>query len=111
MDQRLAAVIQSLKDEFGDEISPESRFYVEVNIGKRAESLGFTEMVDKYRDVQAIIPLKNPVSGMKVRIDGRTFVNYAQYDTGVVVPGYIAKKVGLPFKTFIPNDSMILNFS
>ena len=61
--------------------------------------------------MQAIIPLKKPVGGMKVRIDGRTFVNYAQYDTGVVVPGYGAKEAGLPFETFIPNDSMILNFN
>jgi hypothetical protein len=111
MDHRLADIIQRLNDEFGDAISPDSRFYVEVNIGKQAELLGFTEMVEKYRDAQAIIPLKHPVSGMKVRIDGRTFVNYAQYDTGVVVPGYIAREAGLPFKPFIPNDSMILNFN
>jgi hypothetical protein len=31
---------------------------------------------------------------MKVRIDGRTFVNYAQYDSGIVVPGYVAEKKG-----------------
>ena len=111
MDNRLAAVLQSLKDEYGDEISPNSRFYVEINIGKRAESLGFTDTAGKIRDVQAIVPLKHPVRGMKVRIDGRTFVNYAQYDTGVVVPGYVAKEAGLPFKTFEPNDSMILNFN
>jgi hypothetical protein len=47
---------------------------------------------------------------MKVRIDGRTFVNYAEYPSGVVVPGYVAKEAGRNFKTFVPNDSMICNF-
>ena len=84
---------------------------MEVDIGKRAELLGFTELVNEYHAIQAIIPLKRPVSGMKVRIDGRTFVNYAQYETGVVVPGAIARKTGLPYKPFAPHDSMILNFN
>jgi len=47
---------------------------------------------------------------MKVRIDGRTFVNYAQYDSGIAVPGYLAKTGRRPFQTFVPNDSMICNF-
>ena len=111
MDNHLNQIIQSLNDEFGDRISPDSRFYMEVDIGKRAASLGFTELVDEYRAIPAIIPLKRPVSGMKVRIDGRTFVNYAQYETGVVVPGTIAEKTGLPYKPFVPHDSMILNFN
>lgn len=111
MDERLAAIIESLNDEFEERISPGSRFYMEVDIGKQAEKLGFDEVGSRYRAVQAIIPLKRPVRGMKVRIDGRTFVNYAQYDTGVVVPGYIAEEAGLPFKAFTPNDSMILNFN
>lgn len=111
MDCRLAAVIQSVSDEFKDLLSPGSRFYLEVDIGRRAETLGFSEIGNTYRTVQAIIPLKEPVSGMKVRIDGRTFIDYAQYDTGVVVPGYVAKEAGLPFEAFIPNDSMILNFN
>ena len=111
MDHHLAAVLQSLVEEFEDNISAGSRFYVEVDIGKRAESLGFADLGKRFRAVQAIIPLKRPVSGMKVRIDGRTFVNYAQYDSGVVVPGYIAREAGLPFKTFTANDSMILNFN
>ena len=47
---------------------------------------------------------------MKVRIDGRTFVNYAQFGSGVAVPGYVAGDSRKPHKTFIPNDSMICNF-
>jgi hypothetical protein len=45
-----------------------------------------------------------------VRIDGRTFVNYAEYDSGIAVPGYIAKALGGSYRTFVPNDSMICNF-
>ena len=111
MNKPLTEVIQSLNDEFKDQISPASRFYMEVDIGKRAEKLGFPRAGKAYHMVQAIIPLRRPVSGMKVRIDGRTFVDYAQYRSGVVVPGYVARKAGLPFETFIPNDSMILNFN
>ncbi len=111
MSNLLAEVIESLNDEFKDQIAPASRFYKEVDIGKRAEQLGLPSVGNTYHMVHAIIPLRHPVSGMKVRIDGRTFVDYAQYQSGVVVPGYVARKAGLPFETFIPNDSMILNFN
>ena len=67
--------------------------------------------VKKCRDKYAIVPLKHPVSGMKVRIDGRTFVNYAQFESGVVVPNFIARDAGLSYKTFIPHDSMVCNFT
>ena len=69
-----------------------------------------TELKGTYRDVYAIVPLKQPAAGMKVRIDGRTFVNYAQFESGVAVPGYMANDAGLPYKPFTPHDSMILNF-
>jgi hypothetical protein len=49
--------------------------------------------------------------GMKVRIDGRTFVNYAQFESGVVVPDHVAREAGLPYRAFVPNESMILNFA
>lgn len=48
---------------------------------------------------------------MKVRIDGRTFVQYRQFDSGVVVPGHVAQQSGLSHKSYQANDSMILNFS
>jgi hypothetical protein len=48
---------------------------------------------------------------MRVRVDGRTFVNYAQFESGVVVPGYVAQKARLPFQPYTANDSMILNFT
>ena len=57
------------------------------------------------------MPLKQPAEGMRVRIDGRTFMNYAQFEFGVVVPEYVAEDTGLPYKPFVPNDSMILNFT
>jgi len=48
---------------------------------------------------------------MKVLIDGRTFVNYAQYDSGVVVPGYVAERAGLPSRPYVADESMILDFA
>ena len=32
---------------------------------------------------------------MKVRIDGRTFVDYASFDSGLAAPGYVAREAGL----------------
>jgi len=48
---------------------------------------------------------------MKVPVDGRTFFNYAKFESGVVVPGYVAQKTGLPFRPYTANDRMILNFT
>jgi len=46
-----------------------------------------------------------------VRIDGRTFANYAQFESGIVVPNYIARQVDLPQRPYTAQDSMICNFA
>lgn len=46
---------------------------------------------------------------MKVRIDGRGFSGYVQFESGMAVPGFLAKETGRPYRVYIPNDSMILN--
>ena len=102
-------VIEKIGEHYKNDIGEGSRFYVEVNIGKQAEMLGYQDIQQKYRDTFAVVPLKQAVPGMKVRIDGRTFVNYAQFESGIAIPGYVVKDTGLAHKTFIPNDSMILN--
>ena len=107
----LAEVLTKIGEEFKEEISDESDFCLEVDIGKHAEKLGYSDIKEKYHDVSAFVPLKQPVRGMKVRMDGRTFVNYAQCESGVVIPGYVAKKAGLSYKTYEPNDSMIRMFA
>ena len=111
MNKDLAQVVNTIADDFKDEILTGSRFYLEVNIGEQAKKYGNSELGRKYHDKYAIVPLKQPVNGMKVRIDGRTFVNYAQFDSGVVVPNFIAREAGLSYKTFIPHDSMVCNFA
>lgn len=105
----LDEVIEKIGKTYREDISEGSRYYVEVNIGKQAEMLGHREIQQKYGDTFAVVPLKQTVPGMKVRIDGRTFVNYAQFESGIAIPAYVAKDTGLNFKTFVPNDSMILN--
>jgi hypothetical protein len=107
----LREVIEQIGEEHKDQILKNSRFYREISIAEQAERLGFTDLKVPYRDVYAIVPLKQPVDGMKVRIDGRTFVNYAQFESGVVVPAYLAQQTGLPFQPYAANDSMILNFA
>jgi hypothetical protein len=107
----MGKVIARIGEDFKKDILATSRFYREVSIGEQAERLGLTTLKGQYRDVFAIVPLKHPADGMKVRIDGRTFVNYAQFKSGVVVPGYVADDAGLPYRPFVPNDSMILSFT
>jgi hypothetical protein len=110
IDKKLAEVVNKIGDDFKNNISENSRFYLEVNIGEQAAKYGHSDLGKKYDDKYAIVPLKHPVSGMKVRIDGRTFVNYAQFESGVVVPNFVAKDSGLSYKVFIPHDSMVCNF-
>jgi hypothetical protein len=110
MKKELDKILLSIVQKFGDQISGDARNYLEINIGKQAEVMGFLHLKEKFRDVNVIVPLKNPDKGMKVRIDGRTFVNYAQLESGIALPGYVASDTALPSKPFMPNDSMILNF-
>ena len=110
MDNRLDDVLESLKNAYLASIHKNSRNYIEVNIGKEAGRLGHIDLEKKYADVYAVIPLKDAVRGMKVRIDGRTFVNYVQFESGIAVPGYIAGAMRLPRTPYKPKDSMILNF-
>ena len=104
-------ILEKIAEEFGDDIEKDARNYMEVDIGRTADQLGQPEAAKKFRNIFAVVPLKKPAGGMKVRIDGRTFVDYAQFESGVVVPGYVAREAGLAYKTFLPLDNMILNFA
>ena len=111
MDQRLNEVLDSLDREFGNEIQKGARHYLEVDIGQQAGKLGYADLKVKYGRTYAVIPLKRPRRGMKVRIDGRTFVNYAEYESGVAVPGYLSMETERSVQPFGPNDSPIYTFS
>lgn len=104
-------ILLTIGEDFKDDIDRTARNYLEVDIGQKADQLGRPEIGKRYRKVYAVVPLKRPVAGMKVRIDGRTFVDYAQFDSGVAVPGYVAREAGLAHNSFVPLDSMILNFN
>ncbi len=110
MKKDLDKVLVSIGEKFGGQICASGRNYLELDLGIQAETMGYANLKEKFHDVNVIVPLKKPVEGMKVRIDGRTFVNYAQFQSGIAVPGYVASDAGLPYKSFVPNDSMILNF-
>ena len=111
MDKTVGDVLKKIEQDYQRIIQRGSRHYLEVNVGERAEQLGHPELKDKYGKTCAIVPLKGPQKGMKVRIDGRTFVDYAEFESGIAVPGYLARVTGQSYKTFIPNDSMICNFT
>jgi len=109
MNKHLSHIIENIREEFSDHISEQSRNYLEVDIGKRAKSIGIDDMAQKYTNVIAVVPIKEPVPGMKVMIDGRGFSGYAQFESGIVVPGFLARDSGLRYKTYTANESMILN--
>ena len=84
---------------------------------KKAQSIAvYTDLsaIDTDRDSglpdTVNIPLKHPVRGMKVRFDGRTFIIYAQFKSGVVVPHRVAKQVNLPQRVYVARNSMICKF-
>ena len=111
MNNNLNQILTKIVTDHRDIISDDARNYKEVDMSQTAAELGLPDAQDCYRHVNAIVPLKAPLDGMKVRIDGRTFVNYVQFETGVAVPGYVAEKSGLPHKAYEARDSMILNFT
>lgn len=110
MDDKIKKLLNHLEQEYGEMIQRGARNYLEVNLAERARKLGIGDLGERYSSACAIVPLNAPQGGMKVRIDGRTFVNYAEFDSGIAVPGYIAKASGGRYRTFVPNDSMICNF-
>jgi hypothetical protein len=111
MNKKLGNVLELIGKKYRSKIMKGSRHYLEVNIAECADQLGHTEIKKKYGQTYAIVPLKSPQKGMKVRIDGRTFVDYAEFESGIAVPGYLAREAGQSYKTFVPNDSMICNFT
>ena len=111
MKSNLNTIIRKIEKDHADTISGGARNYKEVDLALIADELGLEDAAKCFRDVNAIVPIQSPVEGMKVRIDGRTFVNYVQFESGVAVPGYVAESSGLPGKTYEPWDSMILNFT
>jgi len=111
MKKNISKIIERIEEEHADRISGGARNYKEVDLSKIADQLGLEDAVECFRNINAIVPLKRSLEGMKVRIDGRTFVNYVQFESGVAVPGYVAAKSGLSHKAYEAWDSMILNFS
>lgn len=110
MDNQLKELLKHMELEYGDRTQRGARNYLEVNLAEQARKLGYGDLSETYKTACAIVPLKDPQHGMKVRVDGRTFVNYAEYDSGIAVPGYLAKAAGMNYRTFVPNESMICNF-
>ena len=100
MDKQIDELLSKIETAYGDEIQRGSRHYLEVNLAEHARKLGYASIDDKYKIVNAIIPLKNPQKGM----------NYAEFDSGMAVPGYLAQASNRKYRDFIPNDSMICNF-
>jgi len=110
MMNNLSEVLAKIGEEYHENIQADSRYYLEISIAQKAAELGFSETKESYRNAYAIVPLKHPIGGMKVRIDDRTFVNYAPFESGIVVPNCVAGQMDLPHRAYIAKDSMLCNF-
>lgn len=111
MMDKLNTILESIANDYKKHILSDSRYYLDVSIAEKAADMGFHDLNDQYKHLFAIVPIKGPVKGMKVRIDGRTFINYAQVETGVVVPNRVARQAGLSYKPYVAQDSMIYNYA
>jgi hypothetical protein len=110
MNTDLIRVLDAIGTEHAEQLQETARYYREVDIGRQAQRMGFSDLAERYRNTNAIVLLKAYEGGMTVRIDGRTFVDYAQLDNKVVVPGHVARDAGAPFKAYTAMDSMVLVF-
>lgn len=111
MKKHLNSIFNKIIQKYGKNITKKSRNYIEVPISSLAGPEAKDSLPENVLFAGVIVPLKEPVSGVKVRIDGRTFLNYQQFDSGIAVPDYVAKAAELPAKTYTAEDSMILNIA
>ena len=111
MANNLSEVLAKIGEAYKDNIQEDSRYCLEISIAQKAAELGFSEVQERYKNAYAIVPLKRPVNGMKVRVDGRTFVKYHRFESGIVVPNHVAGQLELPHRDYIAKDSMICNFA
>ena len=111
MQNSLKVLIEGIGNHYREAIDPQSRFYVEVDLGKEAAKAGMGKLEQQWQGVNAIVPVNSDRPGMKVLIDGRTFVHYVQFSNGVVVPGYVAEAVPeLERRPYTAHEDMMLIF-
>lgn len=108
MTNRLADVLNKISAEFEGEIVHDSDKYILINIGKVAESFGQSELKGRYDKVAAVVPLEIE-SGISAIINGKDLCDYAQLNSGIAVPAYVAEEAGLPSKQYQPKDIMYWN--
>ncbi len=111
MEENLKKVLNYISKCYSDKAESGARHYLNANIGQAALALGFEKVYERYKNRDVVVSLKEPQPGMKVRIDGRTFVKYVEYANGFSVPEHIARFADLPYRKYIAQDSMILNFT
>ena len=111
MDKRLDMILTGIIDDYSDELSEDSIYFVDVNIGKRAAGLGYDDLGSQYRNTEAVVFVKGPKKGMKVMIDGRTFINYSSLGPGVAVPSHVAERTTLKHRPFTAAESLVRIFN
>ena len=68
MNSDLKGLLMKIGHDYQNLIEKGSRHYIEVSLARAAGELGFKEAEKQYRHAYAIVPLKRPLKGMKVRL-------------------------------------------
>ncbi len=111
MDKDLKTVMKKISADYKSLISSDSIYFLDLSLSKIAEEMGYPNLSKTYSTSEVVIPLKRLLPGMKVMIDGRTFINYAQIDPGMIVPEYVALDAGLPYQPYRAQESMVRIFA
>ncbi|MDO8556512.1 MAG: hypothetical protein Q7R96_05070 [Nanoarchaeota archaeon] len=105
----LVDALTAIENEFRDEILPTGVAYCLIDLGKVLQQLGAHDDVASFTGINAIVPLKRVKGGMNFEVNGKELSDYAQLQSGIVVPTWVAQQTELPHKTYQPKDRMVLN--
>jgi hypothetical protein len=107
--QVLADVLNRLGKIFEEDIFPEGREYVLVDIGAAYRELGNLDDAPSYDGVVVVVPLKKPIGkGLAIEVDASGFDNYVQLESGLAVIKWVADKSGLKYEDYQHPKTMIL---
>jgi hypothetical protein len=111
MNKELTDILTQVNDFFQDKIDPKSNSYSLVHLGSAAKACGYDALDKKYLDEKIIIPLKDP-KGINFFFSGaefqKTFKDYVQLSSGIVLAPYIAKEADMSGTTYVPHKQMTL---
>lgn len=107
MNKELGDLLNKIGEGFKEEIYRDSDTYALVDIGEAAKSVGLTNLIEKYSDIKAIIPLRKEL-GVQFQVDGSRIINHVILDSGIIVNKFVADEAGISGSPYYPHKKMYL---